>query len=303
MALNVKILLDPKSYYQKLKELAAKSTQAFSRVGNEVKKVFSAVRGRVSGATASFGTFIKSVLRGGGAFSLIEKGCLCFFSVFDAHMKKLKEQITDAIESMGDLARQYSSFDKQQVDQSNSNKNALSTLSDLQMSDSPLTNVQKEQQRQAIDNLRKSYHDLNIEIDAASGKIKNFRDIQSRVLSGDQKKELNNVRRQIKALEKQNGVAAGAVQYKGGAFSEYWEKMKETYGWGAAQEAGGVQKQNVDKLMALRRREYQLTHSDRAKDADAMYQAKMKDQAAAEQAKSDEKIAGWQNQIKQLQHE
>lgn len=100
MALNVKILLDPKSYYQKLKELAAKSTQAFSRVGSDVKKVFSSVRSGVSGATASFGTFIKSVLRGGGAFSLIEKGCLCFFSVFDAHMKKLKEQITDAIESI-----------------------------------------------------------------------------------------------------------------------------------------------------------------------------------------------------------
>ena len=37
MALNVKILLDPKSYYQKLNELAAKSKQVFSRVGNDVK--------------------------------------------------------------------------------------------------------------------------------------------------------------------------------------------------------------------------------------------------------------------------
>jgi hypothetical protein len=35
MALNVKILLDPKSYYQKLNELAAKSKQVFSHVGNK----------------------------------------------------------------------------------------------------------------------------------------------------------------------------------------------------------------------------------------------------------------------------
>ena len=100
MVLNVKIFLDPKFYYQKLKELATKSTQVFSRVGSNAKKVFSAVRSGVSGATASFGTFIKSVLRGGGALSLIEKGGLCIFSVVDASMKKLKAQITDAIESM-----------------------------------------------------------------------------------------------------------------------------------------------------------------------------------------------------------
>ena len=43
MVSNVKILLDPKFYYQKLKELAAKSTQVFSHVGNNVKKVFFAV--------------------------------------------------------------------------------------------------------------------------------------------------------------------------------------------------------------------------------------------------------------------
>lgn len=291
MVFNVKILLDPKFYYQKLNELAAKSKQVFSAVGSDVKKVFSAVRSRVSGVNVSFVRFAKTALIGGG-LALIEKTGQNIFSVLDAYMKKLKAQITDAIESMGDLAGQYSSFDKQQVDQSNSNKNALSTLSDLQMSDSPLTNVQKEQQRQGIEALRKSYHDLNVEIDAASGKIKNFLDIQSRVLSGDQKKELNNVRRQIKALEKQNGIVAGAVQYKGGTFSEYWEKMKETYGWGAAQEAGGVQKQNIDKLMALRRREYQLTHSDRAGDANAMYQAQIKDQqqlAAAQQEQQQKK--------------
>lgn len=72
MVLNVKILLDPKFYYQKLKELASKSKLIFLRVGSDVKKVFSAVRSGVSGATASFGTFIKSVLRGGGVLILYE---------------------------------------------------------------------------------------------------------------------------------------------------------------------------------------------------------------------------------------
>lgn len=310
MALNAKILLDPKFYYQKLKELSTKTRQTFSQIGTDVKSVFSAIRGEISGMNVSFGKFAKSILLGGGALSLIQKGIQSVFSLLDAHMKNLKAQITDAMESMGDLANQYSSFDKQQLEKSGSNKNALSTLSDLQMSDSPLSNVQKEQQRQAVDTLRKSYHDLNVEIDAASGKIKNFQDIQSRVLSGDQKKELNNVRRQIKALEKQNGIAAGAVQYKGGTFSEYWENMKETYGWGAAQEAGGVQKQNVEKLMALRRREFQLTHSDRAGDANSMYQAKMKDRAdrladpgnvAAKKYAIDEQIRETEKKLKSVQ--
>ena len=317
MMLNVKILLDPKFYYQKLNELGAKSKQVFSRIGSDVKKVFSAVgsdakkvfsavHSGVSGVKVSFSKLAISILRSGGGLALIEKMIQSSFSAFDAYMKKLKAQTTDSIESMGDLAGQYSSFDKQQVDQSNSNKNALSTLSDLQMSDSPLTNVQKEQQRQAIETLRKSYHDLNVEIDAASGKIKNFLDIQSRVLSGDQKKELNNVRRQIEALEKQNGIAADAVQYKGGTFSEYWEQMKETYGWGAAQEAGGVRKQNIDKLMALRRREYHLTHSDRAGDANAMYQAQIKDQqqlAAAQQKQQQKEREALLRQQKQEKEE
>ena len=100
MALNVKILLDPKSYYQKLNELAAKSKQVFSRVGDEVKKVFSAVHSGVSSANVSFVKFAKSALIGAGAVSVIEKAIQNLFSILDTHMKKLKAQITDAIESI-----------------------------------------------------------------------------------------------------------------------------------------------------------------------------------------------------------
>ena len=72
MALNVKILLDPKSYYQKLKELASKSKLIFLRVGSDVKKVFSAVRSWVSRANVSFVKFTKSALLGGGVLILYE---------------------------------------------------------------------------------------------------------------------------------------------------------------------------------------------------------------------------------------
>ena len=83
MALNVKIILDPKFYYQKLNELAAKSKQFFSRVGSDVKKVFSAfggdvkkvfsaVRSGVSGVDVSFVKFAKTALIGGGVFILYE---------------------------------------------------------------------------------------------------------------------------------------------------------------------------------------------------------------------------------------
>ena len=95
MVINVKIILDPKFYYQKLNELGAKSKQVFSavggdvkkvfsRVGNDakkvfsavgsdVKKVFSAVRSGVSGVKVSFTKFAKTALiGGGGALILIE---------------------------------------------------------------------------------------------------------------------------------------------------------------------------------------------------------------------------------------
>ena len=84
MVFNVKFILDPKFYYQKLNELGAKSKQVFSAVGSDVKKVFSvvgsdvkkvlsAVRSGVSGVNESFSEFAKTALiGGGGALILIE---------------------------------------------------------------------------------------------------------------------------------------------------------------------------------------------------------------------------------------
>ncbi|MBO4631757.1 MAG: hypothetical protein J5858_07525 [Lentisphaeria bacterium] len=71
MMLNVKILLDPKFYYQKLNELGAKSKQVFSAVGSNAKKVFSAVGSGVSSVNVSFSKFEKVVQISGqdrGAF-------------------------------------------------------------------------------------------------------------------------------------------------------------------------------------------------------------------------------------------
>ena len=77
---NVKIILDPKFYYQKLNELAARSKQVFSavgsdvkkvfsRIGSDAKKVFSAVRSGVSSVNVSFVRFAKTALTGGGGAS------------------------------------------------------------------------------------------------------------------------------------------------------------------------------------------------------------------------------------------
>jgi hypothetical protein len=74
------------------------------------------------------------------------------------------------------------------------------------------------------------------------------------------------------------------IKYTGGFFSEYIQQLKETYGWGTAQEIGGAQKANVDKLIELRYREFDLKYKDRAADASALYAAKRKDMQNQSQA-------------------
>ena len=167
--LNVKILLDPKFYYQKLKELATKSTQVFSRVGSNAKKVFSAVRSGVSGATASLGTFIKSVLRGGGAPVLIEgfksliKIGQHFYNSWIDGMKEaaaMSEQnaaaIREAAQANEELRRKGDDYLKQQ-EQLASQEN--------------LSNANKEQAAKAIGELTKAYGDLGIKLDETTGKL------------------------------------------------------------------------------------------------------------------------------------
>ena len=50
MALNVKVLLDPKFYYQKLRELATKSKENFSKIGSDIGKIFTSARDQIRGS-------------------------------------------------------------------------------------------------------------------------------------------------------------------------------------------------------------------------------------------------------------
>lgn len=174
MAINAKILLDPRFYYQKLKELVSKTKSSAQQVSDDVKKAGKSALSELKGDNITPGSLMKRIFLGGGALAIIQKGIQNVFNLFDTWMKNKKAEITDMLASFDDVGHQYERFDKQQQDKSSANQSALSTLSGLQMSDAPLNNVQKEQQRQAIETLRKSYRGLEIDVDDATGKIKNF---------------------------------------------------------------------------------------------------------------------------------
>ena len=277
MALNVKVLLDPKFYYQKLRELATKSKENFSKIGSDIGKIFTSARDQIRGSDISVKDFASQIVLAGGAFELIKKGAETAFRFIDIGMQNAKAKFLDFFNSIGDAANTYAAYEKQQQQLSSDNTSALEKLADLQLSGPKLNHTQQEEQRQAIEMLRKSYRGLKVDIDGATGKIKNFEEIQQKILSSDQKKELTLIQQQIKMLEKQNNVGQHNIQYTGGFFSEYWEKLKETYGWGEAQEIGGARKANVDKLMELRWREFNLKYKDRAADASRMFAARKKD--------------------------
>lgn len=277
MALNVKVLLDPKFYYQKLRELATKSKENFSKIGSDIGKIFTSARDQIRGSDISVKDFASQIVLAGGAFELIKKGAETAFRFIDIGMQNAKAKFLDFFNSIGDAANTYAAYEKQQQQLSSDNTSALEKLADLQLSGPKLNHTQQEEQRQAIEMLRKSYRGLKVDIDGATGKIKNFEEIQQKILSSDQKKELTLIQQQIKMLEKQNNVGQHNIQYTGGFFSEYWEKLKETYGWGEAQEIGGARKANVDKLMELRWREFNLKYKDRAADASRMFAARRKD--------------------------
>lgn len=275
MALNVKILLDPKFYYQKLKELANKSKDTFSSVGSDIAKVFSGIRDNIN--KTSVKSFAEQFVLAGSVMDIFKKGLEGCFKLLDTVMQNSKQRFLDYFNGLKEAADTYAAYEKRQQQVNSDNSSALEKLSGLQLSGPALNHTQREEQRQALEMLRKTYRGLKIDIDEATGKIKNFEEIQSKVLSSDQKKELILVQQQIKYLEKQNKVGQHNITYKGGFFSEYIEDLKEAYNWGTAQEIGGALKANVDKLMELRYREFDLKYRDRAADASALYKAKKQD--------------------------
>jgi len=296
---NIKDLFDPETYTEKIKELAGKTTEivtdlssklagcfssfgkgasdAFSLVAEKCSNTFSKMRKGLNKFNVSFKNSVKGFLAGGGAFTVMAMGAKSLFSLLDAGMKNLQQETLDLLDNLSDVFSQYEKMGKGQEKKAETNKSALSALESLQLQDDPLNNEQRLNSEKYIETLKKSYQDLNVEIDETTGKIKNFEEIQAKVLSGDREKEADNLKRQIKTLEKQNNLAADNLK-KGSTFSEYISNVKEQYGWGNAKESGGVLQKNIEKLLELRKKLYDLEHEkDPGTEANRMYRAKMQD--------------------------
>ena len=296
---NIKDLFDPETYTEKIKELAGKTTEivtdlssklagcfssfgkgasdAFSLVAEKCSNTFSKMRKGLNKFNVSFKNSVKGFLAGGGAFTVMAMGAKSLFSLLDAGMKNLQQETLDLLDNLSDVFSQYEKMGKGQEKKAETNKSALSALESLQLQDDPLNNEQRLNSEKYIETLKKSYQDLNVEIDETTGKIKNFEEIQAKVLSSDREKEADNLKRQIKTLEKQNNLAADNLK-KGSTFSEYISNVKEQYGWGNAKESGGVLQKNIEKLLELRKKLYDLEHEkDPGIEANRMYRAKMQD--------------------------
>lgn len=93
MALNVKGLLVPKFYYQKLRELATKEN--FSKIGSDIGKIFTSARDQIRGSDIAVKDFASQIVLAGGAFELIKKGAETAFRFIDMEMQNAKARFLD----------------------------------------------------------------------------------------------------------------------------------------------------------------------------------------------------------------
>lgn len=198
---NIKDLFDPETYTEKIKELAGKTTEivtdltsklagcfssfgkgasdAFSLVAEKCSNTFSKMRKGLNKFNVSFKNSVKGFLAGGGAFTVMAMGAKSLFSLLDAGMKNLQQETLDLLDNLSDVFSQYEKMGKGQEKKAETNKSALSALESLQLQDDPLNNEQRLNSEKYIETLKKSYQDLNVEIDETTGKIKNFEEIQA----------------------------------------------------------------------------------------------------------------------------
>ena len=143
MALNVKVLLDPKFYYQKLRELAKQSKENFSKIGSDIGKIFTSARDQIRGSDISVKDFASQIVLAGGAFELIKKGAETAFRFIDMGMQNAKARFLDFFNSIGDAANTYAAYEKQQQQLSSDNSSALEKLAALQLSGPELNYTQQ----------------------------------------------------------------------------------------------------------------------------------------------------------------
>lgn len=291
MSIKVKITADAGKYRQALRSIATQTKQTLGTIGNQVKQLFRAVRTELNGTNLSFKSLAK-MFTAGGSIALINKGIESFQKFVRELGERYKAMREDAMSSPLEVAAQHEAAYARQSGRSREDERLLDVLEDLQYKET-LTNVDRDQQRRAVEALTRAHHGLGIEIDENTRKIKNFDVVQRRVIEEDQKEELRLIQAEITALEKARGMAKSEFSYTGSWGGEYLAQLKENIGFGSMDKATEVERQTMERLLELRRREHELRNDNRADRAFTRHLARRMD--------SDEDPALYQAQVRSLE--
>ena len=236
---------------------------------NQAAQAFGAVRSEMNKTQGGAGKFLESVLAGGGAIGIVMAGVASVVKLVTGVLTAAKEAWLAHVQTLqansADLERVGGELQKT----AEKEREALSALRELNQQES-LSNTQKNAAAKAIRLLQASYRDLNIEVDAATGKLKNFDAVNIAIMRRQTQRQLQNVDAQIKANSKVTGQTQDNLRQRG-FFGEYWENFKQTYGFGTAEEDSGAHKGASEKNMELQKQRAELLR--RQKEAEELYRA------------------------------
>lgn len=303
------------------KTITIPSESTWKKASNGIRECWKELTNLNGGAKQ----FVKTMLAGGGLIGIVMAGvqsgiklCTMALDAMSANGKEAAEthrQIADSIaEAANNNERLKQSFNE-----------AITQLSAM-ASAAKLSNAEQEKAVSLIAALTRQYGDLGVSVDKATGKIKGLGAAERRAKDDKEIQELEMKRQEAK--KKLAELAKKQLEQtliQNAALEEEKKEREKQAKYRTADNELGRMKYAEDKIanrQALIKSEQKDNNALRArtaaakadmdryapgaKEADAQKYADAQRvylQNAAEQAKSDEKIANWQNQIKQLEYE
>ncbi len=259
-------------------EATKKTSGFFSRLIPEslrsrASQVFGAIRQEMTKTEGGAGKFLESVLAGGGAIGIVMAGVASIVKLVTGAIAAAKDAWIAHVETLQANSKEVERVGNALKEQISREQEAVSTLRELNKQEQ-LSNTQKKAAAKAILELQTAYRDLNIEIDSATGKIKNFDAVNIAIMRRQAQRELQNVEAQIRENSKVTAKTQEGLRRRGGG-GEYWEQIKQTFGFGSAEEDSTAYQEASQRNMELRKQRAEL----RRKQRDAENQYRMQRQA------------------------
>lgn len=259
-------------------EATKKASGFFSRLIPEslrsrASQVFGAIRQEMTKTEGGAGKFLESVLAGGGAIGIVMAGVASIVKLVTGAIAAAKDAWIAHVETLQANSKEVERVGNALKEQISREQEAVSTLRELNKQEQ-LSNTQKKASAKAILELQTAYRDLNIEIDSATGKIKNFDAVNIAIMRRQAQRELQNVEAQIRENSKVTAKTQEGLRRRGGG-GEYWEQIKQTFGFGSAEEDSTAYQEASQRNMELRKQRAEL----RRKQRDAENQYRMQRQA------------------------